>query len=51
MNKGRKASPGTLEARTKIDVICKAISSCELSEDARKRAIKAVKFGLGIKDV
>jgi len=50
MAKGRKALAGTHEARLKIDVICNAISACELSEDACNRVIKAVKFGLGIKE-
>ena len=50
MTKGRKALAGTYEARENIDVICNAISGCKLSEDAKNRAIKAVKFGLGIKE-
>ena len=50
MARGRKAEAGTHEARMKIDLICTAISSCELSQDASNRAIKAVKFGLGIKE-
>lgn len=51
MPKGRKALPGTHEARENIEVIIKGIQAVELSQDAKDRAIKAVKFGLGIKEV
>ena len=51
MGKGRKALPGTYEARDNIDIIVKGIESTNLSQDAKNRAIKAVKFGLGIKEV
>ncbi|MHA1753191.1 MAG: hypothetical protein ACTSYZ_12580 [Candidatus Helarchaeota archaeon] len=50
MVKGRKALPGTHEAREKIKIICKAIQECNVSDDAKKRVIKAIKFGLGIKE-
>lgn len=48
--RGKKAQEGTLEARNKINILCDAISACELSQSACDRAIKALKFGLGIKE-
>ena len=51
MPKGRKAEAGTHEAREKIDIIVNAIQKeVSLSAEAKARAIKAVKFGLGIKE-
>lgn len=50
MGRGRKAEPGTYEAREKIAYIEEAILSCSISQDARIRAVKAVRFGLGIKE-
>ena len=51
MTRGRKADKGTYEAREKIFLICDKISMIkELSEDAQIRVIKALKFGLGIKE-
>ena len=51
MARGRKADKGTYEAREKIILICYKISMIkELSNDAQERVIKALKFGLGIKE-
>ena len=51
MARGRKADKGTYEAREQIILICSKISMIkELSEDAQIRVIKALKFGLGIKE-
>ena len=51
MGRGRKADLGTYEARDNIVLICNKISMIkELSSNAHERVIKAVKFGLGIKE-
>jgi hypothetical protein len=51
MTRGRKADKGTYEAREKVILICNKISTIEeLSDDAKTRTIKALKFGLGIKE-
>lgn len=51
MARGRKADKGTYEAREKINLICDTIDTIKLlSDDAKIRVIKAVKFGLGIKE-
>jgi hypothetical protein len=51
MVRGRKADKGTYEARENIVLICNKISMInELSNDAQERVIKALKFGLGIKE-
>ena len=55
--RGRKAEAGTYEAREyvragNLDEVLKdqALVAGELSEEAKARIIKAVKFGLGIKE-
>jgi hypothetical protein len=51
MTRGRKADKGTYEAREKISLICnKILMIKDLSNDAQERVIKALKFGLGVKD-
>jgi phenylpyruvate tautomerase PptA (4-oxalocrotonate tautomerase family) len=51
MARGRKAEAGTFEAREKFKVICAGIQSIDgVSNEAKKRIVKALKFGLGIKE-
>ena len=52
MPKGRKAGVGTHEARILIinGQVQQAIENINCSNEAKKRLLKAVKFGLGIKD-
>lgn len=50
MGKGRKALPGTHEARESIDLLRSAIDETTISREAKERAKKALKFGLGIKE-
>ena len=52
MTKGRKALPGTYEARDFVNSIAFKdwIDCLRLQPDAKTRIIKAIKFGLGIKD-
>ena len=53
--RGRKALAGTYEARDYVNEghlneALTDINAQELSNEARKRIIKAIKFGLGIKE-
>jgi len=51
MGKGRKAEAGTYEARefVKAGNIEKLLEPCVISQEAKARILKAVKFGLGVK--
>lgn len=51
MAKGRKAEPGTHEAREYIqgDKFLTWLNQCQVSDDAKRRIKKAIYFGLGVK--
>ena len=53
MAKGRKALPGTHEARAFVinEEYQTWLNLCPISNDGKARISKAIKFGLGIKEV
>lgn len=51
MARGRKAMPGTVEAKAYVNTpeFVEVVASMKVSKEAQDRILKAIKFALGVK--